>query len=63
MKTLNNDMLAVLKGKLVVPSFDREVLTSSIVHMASEISTGLIRPIFYSNSWRKPGKPGGEFMG
>ena len=33
MKTLNNDMLAVLKGKLVVPNFDRKALTSSIVHI------------------------------
>ncbi len=33
MKTLNNEMLAVLKGKLVVPNFDRKTLSSSIVHI------------------------------
>lgn len=33
MKTLNNDMLARLKGKLVVPEFDRQKLTSSVVHI------------------------------
>lgn len=33
MKTLNNDMLAALKGKLVVPNFDRTTLSSSVVHI------------------------------
>ncbi|MDY0091326.1 MAG: mannitol dehydrogenase family protein [Candidatus Vecturithrix sp.] len=33
MKTLNNDMLAALRGKLVVPEFDRTKLTSSVVHI------------------------------
>lgn len=33
MKTLNNDMLAGLRGKLVVPDFDRNRLSSAVVHI------------------------------
>lgn len=33
MKTLNNDMLAMLKSKLAVPNFDRKTLSKSIVHI------------------------------
>ncbi|PIE35095.1 mannitol dehydrogenase [candidate division KSB3 bacterium] len=33
MKILNNDLLPALSGKLTLPEFDRETLTSSIVHI------------------------------
>ncbi|MCP4404685.1 MAG: mannitol dehydrogenase family protein, partial [bacterium] len=33
MKTLNNDMLGELEGKLTLPAFDRKALSSSIVHI------------------------------
>ncbi|MCP4403050.1 MAG: mannitol dehydrogenase family protein [bacterium] len=33
MKTLNNDMLGELEGKLTLPNFDRKALSSSIVHI------------------------------
>ena len=33
MKTLNNEMITALRGKLAVPNFDRKALSSSVVHI------------------------------